>query len=1014
MSGTYNVWIVALSIAVAVFASYTALDLAGRVTAARGRARKVWLAGGALAMGVGIWSMHFIGMLAYSVPMPMTYDVPTVLASMLVAIVASGVALFVVSRRAMGMLQLLIGGVFMGLGITSMHYTGMVGMQMQAVPHYDPMLVALSILIAIGASLTALWLAFELREDATSVGTWRKIGGALIMGGAISGMHYTAMAAFSFMPTEELAMSTSGRADVNTSLLTAGVGVASLVILGLALLSSVVDRRFSKQAFEFAEALRREAILQAVRFGAERFLRTPSWEEEIEAMLDKLGQAMGADRAYVFMTSIGKDGTVAISQQYEWTAQGVAPQIDNPQIRGLSLQAAGFARWQEALSQGRLVCGRVRDFPKSEQDALSEQGIRSIAVAPVFAGQNWWGYARFDRCLTERNWSAIEIEALKTAASTMGNAVQRQQVEQALRQSEEKLRFQKTLLEAQSEASIDGILVVSPDSKIISFNRRFQEMWGIPEEVMATRSDEAALQAVLDKLVEPQEFLARVASLYEHQDEESREEISLKDGRTFDRYSAPVKSADSVHHGRVWYFRDITERKVLEEQLTHQAFHDSLTGLPNRALFLDRLEQALARQKRRKGKIAMLFIDLDNFKVVNDSLGHKVGDQLLVAVSERLQACLRLEDTIARLSGDEFTVLLEDIASPNDATHVAEQIVEELRAPFMFEGHQVYTMASIGVVVSTPFAKERPEELLRKADIALYVVKNKGKANFKVFDPRMDAIYAEQLNLGGDLRRAVEKEEFTLHYQPNVSLEFSQVVGVEALVRWKHPERGLIYPEKFVPLAEETGLIVPLGQQVLREACRQAKEWQERYPSAQPLIICVNLSGKQLQYPEVVPDVAAALEKSGLEPGTLCLEITESILMDDAPLSFDTLRRLKDLGVKLAIDDFGTGYSSLSYLKRLPVDFLKLDRSFVAGLGGRSEDRGIAQAVVDLAYTLDLKVIAEGVETEKQLAHLREMGCELAQGYYFWKPLPSEATGELLADNYNDSRTARIRAAKER
>jgi diguanylate cyclase (GGDEF)-like protein len=1003
MSGTYNIWIVALSIAVAAFASYTALDLAGRVTAARGRARKVWLAGGALAMGIGIWSMHFIGMLAYSVPIPMTYDVPTVLASMLVAIVASGVALFVVSRRAMSTLQLLIGGVFMGLGITSMHYVGMAGMRMQAAPHYDLMLVGLSIVIAIGASLTALWLAFELREDPTSVGTRRKVGGALIMGGAISGMHYTAMAAFSFMPTEELAMSTSGRVDVNTSLLTAGVGVASLVILGLALLSSLVDRRFSKQAFAFAEALRREAIFQAVRFGAERFLSTPSWEEDIDAILNELGQAMGADRAYVFMTSIGKDGTVAISQQYEWTAQGVASEIDNPKTRGLSLQAAGFARWQEALSQGRLIYGRGRDFSKSEQDALSEQGIRSIAVAPVFAGQNWWGNVRFDRCLTERAWSAMEVEALKTAASTMGNAVQRQQVEQALRQSEEKLRFQKTLLEAQSEASIEGILVVSTDSKIISFNRRFQELWEIPGEVMATRSDDAALQAVLNKLVEPQEFLARVAYLYEHQDEESREEISLKDGRTFDRYSAPVKSADNVYYGRVWYFRDITERKVLEEQLTHQAFHDSLTGLPNRALFLDRLEHTLARQKRRKGKVAMLFIDLDNFKFVNDSLGHKVGDQLLVAVPERLQDCLRPEDTIARLSGDEFTVLLEDVASPNDATHVAERIVEQLQAPFMFEGHQVYITASIGIVLSTPFAKEPPEELLRKADIALYLAKNTGKANFKVFIPSMDAMYAERLNLEGDLRRAVEREEFTVYYQPNVSLEPNQIIGVEALVRWKHPERGLIYPKKFVPLAEETGLIVPLGQQVLREACRQTKEWQERYPSAPPLMIYVNLSGKQLQCPEVVPDVAEALGKSGLEPGTLCLEITESVLMEDAPSSFDTLWRLKDLGVKLAIDDFGTGYSSLSYLKRLPVDFLKIDRSFVAGLGERPEDRGIAQAVVDLSHTLGLKVVAEGVETEKQLAHLRGIGCELAQGYCFWKPLPSAATGELLADKYVDS-----------
>ena len=467
-----------------------------------------------------------------------------------------------------------------------------------------------------------------------------------------------------------------------------------------------------------------------------------------------------------------------------------------------------------------------------------------------------------------------------------------------------------------------------------------------------------------------------------------------KDGTHFsvEYVSTPIVEGDKIL-GAVVTFKDITERKALEKKLQYQAFHDPLTDLPNRALFMDRLGHALARAGQQASEVAVLFTDLDNFKVINDSLGHKAGDQLLVAVAERLKACLRPVDTVARLGGDEFTLLLEGVTGVSDAARVAERIAQELRAPFALEAQEVFATTSTGIAVSSS-AQGQPTDLLRHADLAMYRAKSKGKACYEVFEPSMSIDALERLELETELRRALGREELRVYYQPEILLESGDIVGMEALVRWEHPEHGLLLPQEFLPIAEESNLIMPIGQWVLREACKQLRTWQEQYPNIAPLVMSVNLSTREFFQPSLIAEI---LRETGVDPRTLQLEITEgAVAYDNAQNANTTLWNLKTLGVQLAIDDFGMGYSSLSYLKRFPVDLLKIDRSFVRELGKDLKDTKIVAAIIHLARALDLKVIAEGVETAEQVEQLRKMECDMVQGSYFSEPLPSGAVSDLL------------------
>jgi diguanylate cyclase (GGDEF)-like protein/PAS domain S-box-containing protein len=440
---------------------------------------------------------------------------------------------------------------------------------------------------------------------------------------------------------------------------------------------------------------------------------------------------------------------------------------------------------------------------------------------------------------------------------------------------------------------------------------------------------------------------------------------------------------------------DVTAHKHAEEQLRHGALHDALTGLPNRTLFMDRLGQALARMRGRKGAdFSVLFIDLDRFKVINESLGHGAGDDLLVHIARRLGQCVRPEDTVARLGGDEFAVLLEDTPDLSEASRAAARIQRELSMPVSLSEQEVAVTPSIGIAHGKP-EYGSAEEILRDADLAMYRAKSRGRAGHAVFDPAMHKSAVALLRLENDLRRAVERQEMTLHYQPVVSLATGGIAGFEALVHWQHPERGLLRPLEFVPLAEETGLVVPIGEWVLREACRQTRAWQIKYQ--QPLSVGVNLSARQFLNVDVVEAVAAALAQSQLPPRALRLELTESMLMDNAPRAALVLAELRSLGVSLDLDDFGTGYSSLSYLQNFRLDTLKIDRSFVARGTEPGGNWEIVSAIVSLARALRLTLIAEGVENDTQLAELRRLGCEYGQGYLFGRPLAAPDLEAVLS-----------------
>jgi diguanylate cyclase (GGDEF)-like protein len=432
----------------------------------------------------------------------------------------------------------------------------------------------------------------------------------------------------------------------------------------------------------------------------------------------------------------------------------------------------------------------------------------------------------------------------------------------------------------------------------------------------------------------------------------------------------------------------------VNRQNRQRAYYDSLTGLPNRALFLDLLSQALNRFRSDHIPRAVLFMDLDQFKVINDSLGHRAGDELLIIAARRLQNCLRPGDTAARLGGDEFIVLLDGVGDVEDAVQVAQRITKALGLPMKLAGRQMVVSTSMGIALCED-ANCEPDALLRNSDAAMYQAKTEGKARCKVFSEDMHAQAMRRLELENELRLAIEREELTIYYQPKVLLSTGIIVGMEALVRWDHPTFGLIAPKEFIPLAEEVGLINSLGRWVLGEACAESRRWQEQYPAAPPLVTSVNLSLGQFQGSDLVPEIAEILRQTGLNPSCLELEITESVIMEDVEYAIDLLEQLKKLGIRVALDDFGTGYSSLEALRRFPLDALKIDKVFVDGVSKSQQDMAVVQLVIDLAHAVGIQAIAEGVETVEQLTQLRNMGCDQAQGYYFWKPLMGEEAAAL-------------------
>ena len=608
-----------------------------------------------------------------------------------------------------------------------------------------------------------------------------------------------------------------------------------------------------------------------------------------------------------------------------------------------------------------------------------------------------------------------------------------------LKRAEAELGRSQARFRAVVEQSPLAIHVFAPDGRSIRANDSWNDLWYLgegeePEGANVFEDEQLRAAGLLPYAKDGAAGVgARIPALHFDPARAGRE----GEPRWLEGVVYPLRDASGNVAEATIMLDDVTERKRLEEELAHRALHDPLTGLPNRALLLDRLGQALARLGHRSGVrpdrgsdpepgaggVAVLFLDLDGLKRVNDSLGHEAGDELLVAFARRLGGGLRPADTLARLAGDEFVVLLEG-AGEEEAVRAAERVVRGAsEAPFAVAGQEVFVTASVGVALGeAPGGGAQPaapdagaDVLLRHADLAMYEAKRRGGARHALYAERMGREAGARLELEGDLRRALARGEIEAFYQPEVSLESGRVVAVEALARWRHPERGLLLPAAFIPLAEETGLIVELGYRVLRVALGQAARWRENWggpPGSAPPVVWVNLSARQFREPDLAAKVSAILEEAGVEPGALGLEVTESILVEDASPSVSLLEDLRRLGVGLAVDDFGTGYSSLSYLTRLPVGYLKIDRSFVAGLGpeggparrvGAEGSKGagdatIVSAVIGLARAMGMKVVAEGVETGGQLARLEEMGCDLAQGYRFARPLPAGEATAYLAD----------------
>lgn len=583
---------------------------------------------------------------------------------------------------------------------------------------------------------------------------------------------------------------------------------------------------------------------------------------------------------------------------------------------------------------------------------------------------------------------------LKNVEASVAQAEQAERHVAALRESEERFRS------AFDHAA--GMALVATDGNWIKVNNSLCEMVGYSEQELLATNFQAITHA--DDLPN---MMMQVATLLEGKLSTYQMELRYKHKRgqivwillsvTMIRDSL----TDSVN--LIFQIQDITDRKRAEERLLHEAFHDVLTGLPNRALFMDHLKLSVERGKRREDRLfAVLFLDLDRFKIINDSLGHMVGDQLLVGIARRLEICLRPGDTVARLGGDEFTVLLEDLASVAEVIDVAERLQKALTLPFNLNGHEVFTTVSIGIALSST-GYERPEEVLRDADTAMYRAKMLGKARHEVFDKTMHAYAMNLLQMESDLRRAIERKEFVLHYQPIVTFETGAIAGFEALIRWQHPERGFIPPDDFIPIAEETGLIIPIGQWVLEEACRQIRAWQEEFPQYPPLQISVNLSSKQFINSKLIDQVSRVMQETRVDPRNLKLEMTESMVMENFDSAIEMLKQLRLLGIELSIDDFGTGYSSLSYLHRFPISTLKIDRSFVSCMSDHNENAEIVRTILMLARSLKMNVVAEGVETKDQFTQLAQLECEYGQGFFFSRPLDVEAAAKLLAEHHTYS-----------
>ena len=915
--GFYSPGWVIVSVLLAILGSYAALRASTRIEQLHDTASKLaWSSVSAITMGAGIWAMHFIGMLALSLPCRVNYDPLLTLASMIPGILAGGVALGVVWHDGTRRLSPLACSVLLGTGIGAMHYTGMAAMRLEGLVRYDPSLFTLSILVAIALSYVAL----RVKNARGRLRRGHDALVAVIMGAAASGMHYTAQSAAYFV-RDDMAELPSSAFTTNTLAIAVATTTAFLALGALALAVISRNREMTNQLQDSEQRFR-------------DFSRsTADWFWEMDADLrftyfsENFERYYGLDRNRV----LGKTRRELLATD----------NLNPPDI--LAAHLAQIERHEP-----------FRDFHYRIRTAAGKICWFSISGVPVFdANGQFAGYRGMGQNITER------------------------------KEAEEQLHIAATAFDSQ-----EGMLVTDAQGVILRVNRAFTEITGY------TAADVVGQTPRLLKSGRHNADFYRTMWATLKATGRWQGEIwdRRKNGEEYPKWLtiSAVNGDDGAVTHYVGTHLDITERKKAEERINALAFFDQLTGLPNRTLLLDRLKQSMAASARGGNYGALLFIDLDNFKTLNDTLGHDMGDQLLKQVAQRLTECVREGDTVARLGGDEFVVVLAGL-TPNEqyaATStemIADKILAALNQPYLLGDVAHQSTASIGV---TLFRGQLAtiDDLMKQADLAMYKSKSAGRNTVRFFDPDMEAVAVKRAALDKDLRVAVDKQQFLLHYQAQV-VNDGRLTGVEVLVRWLHPERGMVSPAEFIPLAEETGLILPLGHWVLETACRQLAAWATR-PEMEHLTVAVNVSAHQFRHADFVDEVVAVLDRSGANPQRLKLELTESLLIANVDEIIEKMFALKAKGVGFSLDDFGTGYSSLAYLKRLPLDQLKIDQSFVRDVLTDPNDASIARTIIALAQGLGIGVIAEGVETAAQRDFLADAGCHVYQGYFFSRPLP--------------------------
>jgi diguanylate cyclase (GGDEF)-like protein/PAS domain S-box-containing protein len=914
--GVYDPMLVALSVLIAIFASQAALDVADRMRlAASFNAHLSWLVIGALAMGSGIWAMHFIGMLALQLPCRTSYDTTLTMWSAVPGMLASAVAIEVIRHPRPSNTRLLGGSVLLGAGIGTMHYSGMAAMSIDGLVRYDPVLFVVSLGVAVLLAFVALQIRYRIPSR-----RWRVMGAAAVMGCAISGMHYTAMAATYFIRDGDASLSAS---RLEPALLALVVSIITGLLIALAI-AITIAARYQETARRLQESEHRtRGILETTQDGFARV--------DVRRVLREVNPAFCAMLKYRAEELVGQP----VARFF--TPESV--EIYNAEMKKREKGLSSIYRVTLVRSDGSLChC----EFHGS----------------PIFGRDGEWDGA-----------FALITDISDRVAHEM---------------------YQRRAV-AVFESTAEGVTLTDMQGRIVSVNPAFTQITGYNEDEVRGLSNSVLRSGRHDSAFYRQ-LWGELRSTGHWQGEIWNRR---KNGEIYPEWLtiSAVRDDAGNTESYVGVFSDITNIKRSADELERLAHYDPLTSLANRLMLNAQLKHALERALRHGERLAVMELDLDGFKNVNDTLGHPAGDKLLQIVAGRLLEELRTEDIVARLGGDEFAVVMESVSGAEDAATVAEKVIAAIAEPLDLDGQSARVTSSIGIAMFPGDGRDATA-LLQAADTALYVSKREGRNTYRFYDREMSAEVQRRHELEQGLRRAIERNELELWYQPQVDMALRRVCGVEALVRWRHPQRGIVSPGDFLPVAAETGLIVPLGEWVLREACRQAASWRKAGIDLEH--VAVNVDGQQIVRSDFVEVVANVLAETGLPAQRLELEITESFLLENAENGMGMVMRFAEMGVDISIDDFGTGYSSLAYIKYLHADSLKIDRSFVNDLPADARSASIIESVISLAHGLGFKLVAEGAETLEQIRFLRAAGCDRVQGYFIAKPMPAEALSEWL------------------